>query len=541
MKTFADILIGWGTKTAPSATTFRMSRKAIQYVTSAMGGEDWQTLPLMPLENAIVALDAAMAKANLGSQSRSNYRGYVRRLYRFAADEGIDCGSETNGRFWSSAPTDNGMPRRDQIAYGRFVRWAIGQGIWPATVRPDHVLTWAFHEQKARNIHWRQDYARLESTWAYLSKTDGMPKLTFPPLPAPQNAVYSLPINRWPDHLRVEWQKLCREAAAPLRKGGVRPWRATTRRNNEMKLTQFLGWLILENSTVDLANESWASLLSPTRCCDYINWLVIKSGKEYVNPGHAGFLRTIRGFHRNLLGSPQEVINGFHELTKRCEVHERDKAARMAPFAELERGLRSMLEKVASASRSWRADNAVRLASLQIDTIILGILMTRALRSSNLCEMRIGRNLIAVDDGYILKFTAAEMKGHRSFETTIPAELVTVMQDYLHRGYAALAGHAPSDGEPVFITRSGTPFNKGTLHVRVQRLTRKYVGRALNPHIFRHIVATHAAQTLKLTPTELAAFLCHRSPMTVMRFYEVTNPTRAATRFDQFRKGGEAS
>ncbi|MEE9296696.1 MAG: hypothetical protein V3W34_17265, partial [Phycisphaerae bacterium] len=71
----------------------------------------------------------------------------------------------------------------------------------------------------------------------------------------------------------------------------------------------------------------------------------------------------------------------------------------------------------------------------------------------------------------------------------------------------------------------------------VKRLSRRLIGKPINAHLYRHIVATHAAQVWKLTPTELAAFLGHRSPMTVMKFYEVTNPTLAAERVDRFRSG----
>ena len=38
-----------------------------------------------------------------------------------------------------------------------------------------------------------------------------------------------------------------------------------------------------------------------------------------------------------------------------------------------------------------------------------------------------------------------------------------------------------------------------------------------------------------MTPTELAAFLAHKSVTTLMKFYEVTNPTKAAERLDTFR------
>jgi len=87
----------------------------------------------------------------------------------------------------------------------------------------------------------------------------------------------------------------------------------------------------------------------------------------------------------------------------------------------------------------------------------------------------------------------------------------------------------------LLLNRDGKPLEQPAFAAKVRRLSRRLLGKAVNPHLFRHIVATHAAQVWKLTPTELAAFLTHRSPMTCMKYYEVTNPTLAAARVDEFR------
>ena len=72
-------------------------------------------------------------------------------------------------------------------------------------------------------------------------------------------------------------------------------------------------------------------------------------------------------------------------------------------------------------------------------------------------------------------------------------------------------------------------------------MSRRLIGKPINAHLFRHIVATQAAQVWKLTPTELAAFLAHRSPLTCMKYYEVTNPALAARRVDEFRRNDSVS
>lgn len=51
-------------------------------------------------------------------------------------------------------------------------------------------------------------------------------------------------------------------------------------------------------------------------------------------------------------------------------------------------------------------------------TILLGLLLTRALLSRNPVEIRMGRNLVPSDNGHDLRFTSDEMKGHGNSRRT---------------------------------------------------------------------------------------------------------------------------
>lgn len=533
---YGELYQMWEGRKKPTATTARMVRTTLKYLASAVNGHGWDNLPVVSEQYALVLLDGVMSKTKLGSQSRSNYRNYLRRLYRFTSEEGIDLGS--GGRqIWAPAPNHDSVPRRAQVAYERFVRWAIGQGIWPDTVTSQHLLDWALVEKEDSNLHWRKDYDRLKMVWDNLVASGNLSAIKALPLPAKLNKKYALPVEQWPSHLREEWQRMCRAAAAPLRKGGMRPWRPITQEHYQRQLTLFLGWLILEQPSIQLTSEAWNTLLSVDRCQDYLNWLVARAGKNYLNPGHTAFLRMVRGFHRFLLNSEHEVIQSFTDLCKRCEVEERDKAVRIAPFPVVHRGFHKIFAATMDLMKNSRrtAKDDSRLATMQVDTIIIGILTTRALRCANIIGMKVDKNIVKTADGFELRYESKEMKGHRKFETSLPDELVPIMEDYLAHGYRVLTGRHPSADDRLLINRRGKPLGGHSLGQRVRQLTRKYVGKQLHPHLFRHIVATHAAQVWKMTPTELAAFLAHKSVMTVMKYYEVTNPARAAERFDAFR------
>lgn len=535
---YGQIYESWLVHTSPSPTTARMVRTTLKYVARSLGGGDWRTVVAVPQAHALVQLDAATAAAGLSSQSRCNYRSYLRRLYRSEAAAGIGIKSDGETSLWPLPPT-TGVHRRVQLAHDRFVRWAIGRNLWPRRTRPQDLQQWATDQRMSGNAHWRQDYRRLGESWAALASTGDLRPLAFLPLPHPVTARYAVDLADWPAHLRRQWAEMCREAAKPLRRGGLRPWREQTRRGYEERLGRFLGWLIAEPGGVeDLQQETWETLLSAGRCQAFLNWLVGRHGKTTLNPSHTSFLRMARGFHRFLFESDPVVIRAFNELAQRCEVEARDRTPRMVSYEKLAAAAEGLIAAATASARTARPTDKMRLATavLQVDAIVLGLLVSRALRSSNLRGIASGRNLVRVEDGFELRFAATEMKGHRRFETTVPVELVPIMEDYLHHGYENLTGRAPADGDFLLVDHNGQPLTSGWLTNRVRRLTQRMVGKPVNPHFFRHIIATHAAQTWKITPTELAAFLGHRSAMTVMEYYEITSPARAAARLDEFRR-----
>lgn len=195
----------------------------MKYLATALDRDDWSKIQVMSQQQALVLLDAAMATKDLRSQSRSNYRNYLRHIYRFAADEGLDVSGGDDTHLWPALPEHNGTLRRTAVAYDRFVKWAIGCGLWPGMARASDLVNWALDEKVGSNLHWRKDYERLTDAWQILVEHDGVRSLAFASLPAKLNERYAVSIAEWPAHLRTEWQRMCRDASAPLRKGGMRP------------------------------------------------------------------------------------------------------------------------------------------------------------------------------------------------------------------------------------------------------------------------------------------------------------------------------
>jgi integrase len=124
------------------------------------------------------------------------------------------------------------------------------------------------------------------------------------------------------------------------------------------------------------------------------------------------------------------------------------------------------------------------------------------------------------------------MKNHKAFETSLPRDLVESLKAYVEVGFRALTGRDPEEDDELLRNRKGRPFEVHAFRDRVKAMTHRWLGKRIHPHLFRHMLATHGAQTLHMSPKQLAAMLSHKSIRTVMKYYEVTSPLQAAEAFD---------
>lgn len=140
MKTFEDFYEMWAAQTKPSKTTARMVRTALKYVATAAGVDDWRNLAVMAEQRALLLLEAAMGQTDLRAQSRSNYRHYIRTIYRLRGPDGMPVGGDDADSMWPPIPAASGTPSRAIAAYQRFIKWAVGHDTWPGIVEPDDLV-----------------------------------------------------------------------------------------------------------------------------------------------------------------------------------------------------------------------------------------------------------------------------------------------------------------------------------------------------------------------------------------------------------------
>jgi integrase len=166
-------------------------------------------------------------------------------------------------------------------------------------------------------------------------------------------------------------------------------------------------------------------------------------------------------------------------------------------------------------------------AKAWLDALLIGLLaLCPTLRRANFAMMTCERHLRWTGDGYMLSFTAAEMKQKRAIDVPVPAELIRPIQRYLEQERSVLL--KGRTGERFWIGRSGRPMSDMALYHRVCRITRETFGKAQGPHLFRHGAATHVAIHDSVHACLAGPLLGHSTPRTTEAYYNMATSLEAS-------------
>ena len=134
--------------------------------------------------------------------------------------------------------------------------------------------------------------------------------------------------------------------------------------------------------------------------------------------------------------------------------------------------------------------------------------------------------------------TKNETKGKNQVEAFLPAELVVRLEEYLAHREVLIPVGRPDPGT-LFLTNGGKAMNSADLRDLVEELTSRHTGVAVNPHLFRDIVAY---EWLKLHPHDyltLSNLLWHKNlEYTVKVYASRINESTAIARMDDWRSNG---
>lgn len=149
-------------------------------------------------------------------------------------------------------------------------------------------------------------------------------------------------------------------------------------------------------------------------------------------------------------------------------------------------GAPMVLEQLARSIKS-----KVRAARVMEVAVAIEIALCTAIRVGNISCLHLSKHLVKSSAGpnakTHLKLATNEVKNEVEIEQQLSADLVRLIERFVRDYRPALPG--AKESQFLFPTRGGGHIARSTLSGAITRETVRYVGVAVNPHLFRHFAA----------------------------------------------------
>jgi integrase/recombinase XerD len=129
------------------------------------------------------------------------------------------------------------------------------------------------------------------------------------------------------------------------------------------------------------------------------------------------------------------------------------------------------------------------------DGLLIAMLCAWGPRSRNIAATAIGINLQRRGAVWWATFGSEETKNKRPIEIPLPDHVTPWIDRYLdyYRPQLACRSATSAAGDAFWISHSGKPLSGKEIGKRVSAVTKRELGRNINPHLFRKIIPTELA------------------------------------------------
>ena len=159
--------------------------------------------------------------------------------------------------------------------------------------------------------------------------------------------------------------------------------------------------------------------------------------------------------------------------------------------------------------------------------VAIDILLATGMRSKNLISLEVGRHVFVPTSKkhpIEIRLDAGETKNEAAALYELNGDAALRLRRYLSHFQPVLA----PDGSPkLFVATGGRHKLQATLAKQIQEITRRRVGIALNPHIFRHLLGTLLDEAYPDSPELGRQMLGHKDIKTTRTYYSEGASRRA--------------
>lgn len=195
-------------------------------------------------------------------------------------------------------------------------------------------------------------------------------------------------------------------------------------------------------------------------------------------------------------------------------------------------------EIVKNAGSEKEIDRAV--ANRVATALWIRITQRAPLRISNLLKTDLEKNVLRSHNGkdaaVALYYTPYQVKNDKAIEVPLSRATVKLLDLYL-KNYRPLLIDAPCPW--LFRAANGQPKRSTVMSDDVQRLMRKHIGFAINPHSFLHVAAKLYLTAHPGRYVDVQRLLGHRKLETTVKYYTEIEAEEAFKHFDAVLLGLE--
>lgn len=340
------------------------------------------------------------------------------------------------------------------------------------------------------------------------------------------------------DDLLTEEELFGEDEARP-----IKPIRGSTASLIRYRVRQFASVLVIEgilpaDQIVDLA-----VLVTPTTVHAGLKFFIRRAGQQRNSQ--------IRGIASDLVMIAELWVRSSSSDIRKLrlmvgKVRPRDEglpeSARrsLAPFRDITnvRAFLSLADRIVKdAEKCKNPDRAT--ANMVATALWIKIAQRAPLRISNLLATNLNENVIRSPgkEGSVSLFYAPEMvKNGKTLEVPLPKKTVPLLELYLKK-YRPLITSV--SGSFLFPAMNGGPKRASVMSIDIQKLMRRYIGFAVNPHSFRHVAAKLYLSVHHGDYEQVQRMLGHRSRETTVRYYCDLEAEEAFRHFDAVLLGLE--
>jgi site-specific recombinase XerD len=321
----------------------------------------------------------------------------------------------------------------------------------------------------------------------------------------------AVPADAWPDDLATAWQSAviaARGRRFSRHRSAASGWSAAYVRKVEVAVGRFVATC----READIA-------VAPTRTAleAFIDQLEDRGVSRISISIYLGDL--LAGFR---LLTPTADLSALRQCALRAKSKSRgkDKVARVVDSTELKAAGLALVREAQGMLRGKHAALRAR------NGVLLAFLSMRPVRVRNVAETELAVSLLDQEDG-TFRVHYADTKNGRVYDAPLDREVSKAMRLYLET-FRPLLLTDPAE-RAVWLDRFGRPLTPGEFYRVVTGATKRQLGRAVNPHLFRHCLLTTLASLSPAAVRVGAELLGNADGATVRRHYDMSR-TAAASR-----------